>query len=245
MPVENLEDVFADIYTDAADGRDLTEADRHEEAIELYDRAIDGLARLARDRPECMGKPHSDPSLKDCGYSTLATVYTWRASSLVQLGRLDEARRSSDLAVQHANTFADAHLMRATAYAISGMFDKALGMAEKSISMDPDSHDAYVVKATALINTGRPVEAMGPLEEAERTGPGDPAVYPLKAAVLGFMRRDEEALVVIDEGLRRSPEDVQQYQLRSVALSELGNYEGAREAAETAARLQRSRASSA
>jgi len=93
------------------------------------------------------------------------------AAALGELGRLDDADRALDRALDLAPERADLHLARAGLERRRGRLDAALAETELALSLDPDSLDGLLERADLLARLGRREEAASELAAAgERWG---------------------------------------------------------------------------
>ena len=93
------------------------------------------------------------------------------AAALGELGRLDDADRALDRALELAPERADLHLARAGLERRRGRPAAALAEADLALSLDPDSLDAVLERADLLARLGRGDEAAAELAAAlERWG---------------------------------------------------------------------------
>lgn len=127
------------------------------------------------------------------------------ARSLANLGRLKEARRWCEQAVERAKLRPEAHYLLATIYHELGMGREAIESLKRTVYLDPDFVMAYVTLAHVVRLQGKNTEAARHLASAaallERMDPGEPVPHSDGMTVQVL----KEALASMTQEWQRSP----------------------------------------
>lgn len=197
-----------DPHDDAAEANNLSDAGRHAEAVVMYDMAIAGLLEDAGRIPASAEEPGRSIIFgHPFEYSRLGLAYAYRAESLSELEKTDEAIESADLAAGFAPHIADVHSIRARIYGKSGMHEKGAEMLATAISLEPDDPESYSHRSVFLIETGDYKEALSCLEKSIELDPTNSQPYMAKALLMIKMGNNDEALASVDMAASIDPDD--------------------------------------
>lgn len=135
-----------------------------------------------------------------------ASVWNGLASTLIDLGRVDEALQTYSKAATHERG-AIARTGRANAFRIAGDLDGALGIYNAVLVEYPNNRLALCGRADVLQDQGKLVVALVAYELAVECSPYRPEPVLGKARILRHMGRFVEALTVYEEARSRFPSD--------------------------------------
>ena len=124
-----------------------------------------------------------------------------------QLGELDAAQRSYELAIERSPSFVPAYVNLADLHRVRGRDDAGEKALLAGLAIEPDQPDLNHAYGLLLIRTGRGEQALAPLRLASRSGvPGYAYVYGIALESTG---RKAEGLRVLRDAHERSPDDVE------------------------------------
>jgi tetratricopeptide (TPR) repeat protein len=215
-------------------GMALSNAGRHAEALESFDRAIalgatdadggraDTLVALGR-LAEAVGS--FDRALAhDPG-----SVADWcnRGAALVDLGRFAEAADSFARATALAPDFAEAHYNHGNALAKLERQTDAIASYDRALALKPDYVDALNNRANALNQLGRLPEALAGVEAALALVPEHSGVLVTRSVLLRKLRRSAEAIASCEHALALRPDDTDALTVRADLLTDLERFDDA------------------
>ena len=161
-------------------------------------------------------------------------LYGWIEDPAEAMRRAEELGKRA-LASVDPRAHARAHALIAGIYSNLGRFEEALGHAERAVELNASDTTALHRRGGALLYVGRIGEAIAVLETAKRI---DPDLNGLNLAVAYYVAgRYREALAQADVVVARFPGDVALHAIRAAALSQLGNADEARRAADQVRRF--------
>ena len=127
-------------------GKLLSELGHYEEAIKLYDRALDGAPLFAE-------------------------VFYDKGSALSELGRFEDSIESYDRALKLEPTFSRALVNKGKILYRLGRYEEAIDCYKKAIDINPHLVDAWYNKGLALNKLGRHEEAIKAYDESIKIAP--------------------------------------------------------------------------
>ena len=131
--------------------------------------------------------------------------YVSRAAALLREGRIDEAMRDLDTALELNPRSAHAHVNRAMALARRGERDRALADFDRAIELDPSFADAHAERCVLLLRMEEPARALDSCNAALRLAPNLPAALLNRATLHMRAQRMEEALADLERVLKYEP----------------------------------------
>lgn len=152
-----------------AQGVALAKANRHEDALDTFNRAIEAT-ELERLKAAAAGVSLAGTA------AIIAKSLAQRGTTLVNLGRLDEALKSLDHALEMEPGEITAWLGKGHLMAQKGRFDEALFCFDKAIALNPNLGAPWQGKGVALQNMGRTSEANACFAKAQSLGVTDGAI---------------------------------------------------------------------
>lgn len=192
-------------------GNRLLEADRPEEARELFDRALDL-------NPDSAG------------------AWVGQGDALAELGRTDRALTAYNKALEYRPDNPELLDKKGSLLYQMGDPREALAAHEQAIAIDPDNAQAWHGKGIALIGLRQYEEAGAAFDRAKTIKPEVPSVWQSKAVALEYQGKRpeaqqvyEEALATYDDLLDNQPNKVAAWVDRGAVLSKLNRPEQALE----------------
>lgn len=166
---------------------------RHDEAIRLYDKAIE----LAPDFFE---------------------AYNNRGIALNDHGRSEEALQSFDMAIRlHADNL-EAYLNRSIALRRLRRLDEALASADRSVKLGPKCAEAYNARGNTLLDLGRVDDALAEFDMATGLKPGLAEAHVNRANALTMLKRPDEALASYERAIAMAPAQINAHNNRGSLL---------------------------
>ncbi len=95
-------------------------------------------------------------------------------STLVQLGRTDEATTFLEDAIERAPSFTPAYINLADIYRLSGTEERARALLTEAITINPQDAGAHFALGLSLVRAGAPEDAFTEFERASELAPGTP-----------------------------------------------------------------------
>ena len=174
-------------------------------------------------------------------FSRLPGVPMNEARHLTILGDLyatesmfDKAEESYNEAIRISPDFSDARLSLAKFEAMTGKTDRAYTTLSTAIERDPGNPRLRIEQASLLIYTQRPAQALGELAAVEHSFPYELRLHQFKGMALMGIGQYEAAVEELEQELKYGGGDFVAYSALGRARFELGRYEEAASALETA-----------
>jgi tetratricopeptide (TPR) repeat protein len=206
--IELVFPIFRPIYY-LGKGRELMEMDRHQEALEKFERVTDIKANSVE------------------AWNGIGDAYR-------HLGREERAMEAYDRALRIVPGNVETLNDKARLLYDEDKDKEALESYEKAITNEPNNADSWYGKGIALIGLGRYEEAIEAFDKAREYAPEKPAVWYSKALALQALGREQEAINVYNEAiatyddiLRKNSKDIRAYVDRGAVLHKLGRFEDA------------------
>ena len=164
-------------------------------------------------------------------------LYGWVEDPSEPLGRADALARRA-LAAPDSRTHARAHALISKVHSNLGRAHEALDPAQRAVELNPSDSAALFWRGVVLLYAGRTQEGIAIMESARRLDPQLNESNGLNL-VMGYYvsERYQESLALADLLLARFPQDVSLHIARTALLVQLGDAEGARQAAQQVRRL--------
>ncbi len=160
------------------------------------------------------------------------------AQLLTRIGRTDDAIAELMALVQRHPDFAPGHALLGITALQVGRTDEGIEALRTAAKLDPDLHTVHYHLGMAMLNRREIEEAITHLEDAATADPSF-ALAHYNLGVATFMAgRPADAVPHIRRAIDLNPRDADAYGFLSVVLSELGDTEGSRQAAEEERRLR-------
>jgi predicted O-linked N-acetylglucosamine transferase (SPINDLY family) len=141
-----------------------------------------------------------------------------------QAGRLEEALRDIELALELQPGDAEALLNRANVLKLLGRMQEALSGYEHALSSKPGWPQAENNRGTVLQALGRHEEALAAFDRALASAPDYAEALNNRGSVLQDLKRPAEALAAYDQALRLAPKFATAFNNRGSALLELRRF---------------------
>ncbi|MGE0707761.1 MAG: tetratricopeptide repeat protein [Planctomycetota bacterium] len=154
-------------------------------------------------------------------------------------GRMDEARRCADRAVELAPLDPAAWEVRAELYAFLDELEVAEECYAQLSALRPLDRRGFAGRADALERLGRGEDALAAWEEACARGPDFPDPWLRRAQLLQVLGRREESLAAIEHALTLAPAERDAHRLRAGLLRLQGRTDEAERALRRALRISR------
>ncbi len=183
-------------------GRVLAKLDRHEEAIDYYDRAIE-----------------LDPM----------DEYTWtcRGNALYWMKRFEEALQCFQQALEIDPKYEYAWVCKGDALSRMKQFEEALQCFQQALEIDPQDRYAWTCKGNALFWMKRLEEALQCFQQALEIDPEYKYAWTWKGNALSRMKQFDEALQCFQHALEIDPQDKYAWTWKGNALSRMKQFEEA------------------
>jgi tetratricopeptide (TPR) repeat protein len=166
-----------------------------------------------------------------------AQALTGLGSTLLALGRREEAIASFEEAVALAPDLVEAHYEMGVALSLLKRDDEAVAIWEKALAIDPDFAEAACALGRALDALGRHEDAIGRFEQALDVDPDYAEARFGLATVELALGRHTDALASFDKALASQPDHAASLCGRARVLSALGRHDEAVASCERAAAL--------
>jgi tetratricopeptide (TPR) repeat protein len=147
-----------------------------------------------------------------------AIAWNNKGSSLVQLGRWDEAVSCLDRALALEPDMSVAWSSKANSLVALKRIEEAQACADRAVQLDPRSGDGWVVRAGVLAVRGQDEEALACVNRALELHWRPSVPWLLRGTILVRLRRLEEALSCFDRALEFDPHDLLIYEERASVL---------------------------
>ena len=190
----------------------LRQADRAEEAVFAYDRAIE------------LDSNNSD-------------VHTHRGNALRDLGRLEDALAAHDRAIELDSNNSAAHASRGSTLGGLGRLEDALAAHDRAIELEPSNSYAHTGRGDTLRSLGRFEDALAAHDRAIELEPNNSVAHTGRGDTLRSLGRFEDALAAHDRAIELDPKTTHTHNGRGIALLDLGRFEDALAAYERAIEL--------
>ena len=142
---------------------------------------------------------------------------------------LNEAKRTSNRALELAPDLASSHVSAGIAHCMSSDYKAAEVEFEKAIGLDPKDYEAWYFFGRAKVHEGDLLRALKLFERASRVRPEDFQSVLLQAQLYNSLDRKDKALEVTRKGIERvravlevNPDDNRALNLGAFALLRLG-----------------------
>lgn len=145
-----------------------------------------------------------------------------RASALLEVGRIDAARREIAAVLADDPDNAEALYVLARSHQAEDEFAAMLDAAARAVAVAPGQHEGHVLLAFAQIGVGNPAEARASACEAVRLAPEDwrgHAALALARLNLGQPRR---AFQTIKQAVNLAPESAGPHHIRALMFHSIG-----------------------
>ncbi len=156
-----------------------------------------------------------------------AGSYVARGGKLLELGRIDEARRDAERAIELNPARPQAWLLRAGVVRRSGRTEDAIMDVTRAIELDPKIGAAYVLRGDLRFARGDMAGARGDYEVAARLDPKSADVQLVLARLEWTLGNFEGALQTVEQALRLGPDRADAWALRAQLRIQKGQLEEA------------------
>lgn len=160
--------------------------------------------------------------------------YNNLGNALLDDNRIDEAIANYEMSLKFRENYELAHTNLSNALAMKGDLPKALQHAEVAIRLAPDSADANNNLGNCLAQSGRIQEAIPYFTKAIKLNPDIVEAHHNLGLALYREGKVRESIVHYREALRLNPKFDRTYGFLALALSDIGDYAGARETVRSA-----------
>jgi tetratricopeptide (TPR) repeat protein len=195
-------------------GNGLFDADRLEEAIESYDKAIElnpdyseawsnkGVTLSALGRyGESIQSYNKAIELKSDYYDAFYN----KGVALDNLCRYKEAIQSYDKATELKSDYYDAFYNKGVALGILSQFEEAINSYDRVIELKPDYSDAFYNKGIALGNLGRHEEAINSYNKVIELKPNFPSAWFNRACTYALINEADKAIADLRKAIALDP----------------------------------------
>jgi len=131
-------------------------------------------------------------------------LFNW-GSTLVELGRLNEAEVLFQNAIDRAPSFTAAYINLADLYRLSGDEERAQALLDQAIANNPQDPSAHFALGLSLVRAGAPDDALAELELAAEVAPNAPYYQYVIGIALNSSGERERALVTLTQVHERFP----------------------------------------
>lgn len=191
----------------------LRESQKYEEALALYDRAL-----------------QLDPKLKSARWG--------QCYGLNVLQRYDEAIKTCDQALSLEPSYPEA--LNSKGYALNALkrYPEALSTYEQALKIKPDYLEALVNQGATLYSMQQYDEAVAVYDKVLEIKPDDPGAWNNKGAVLEALNKYQAAIEAYDKAVQFKPDYPEAWNNRGVALEKMQRNQEALTSYEKALELQ-------
>ncbi len=183
-------------------GNDLVEAEKYEEAIESFDKAIE-------ENPE------------------LTNAWNNKGVALVRLGRFENAITCFGEAIKIDQQYIIAWYNKGVTYVNLGKYEDAISSYDKIIEIKPRHSQAWYNKGVALVNLGRYEKAIQWFDDAIKLNQRDAKVWHGKGFALFKLREYKDAIKCFNKATRIDDGYSLAWYNKGITLGNLGLYEEA------------------
>jgi len=214
-------------------GEDLFNQGKYEEAIELYDKAIDidsGFSKAWLSKGLALQnlgkKEEAIICYNKCIEINPRNSWPWnnKGSALIDLGKYDEAIIFLDKAIEIAPRTPLAWTNKGIALRVLGKFAGAVECLDKSIELHPKDSFVWAEKGQALICLNKYEDAVKSFEKAIVFNPENSFALYGKAEALYFLGKYKDVLEYLQKLLKADHENEDAWLLRGEALGALGEF---------------------
>jgi tetratricopeptide (TPR) repeat protein len=181
-------------------GLALLQAERYEEAIENFSRAIALI-------------PDS------------VLVYVNRADAYVQSGQIANGLQDYQQALEIDPNFAPAYLNRGTAFVNLDRYDEAFSDLTRAVELDPTNARAYAARGAVFYRTGQYDRALADLTRSLTLDPSDSRAYFERGRTYMSLLRFDLAIDDFTKTIEREPSEANPYALRGTCHMAVGHPE--------------------
>ena len=153
--------------------------------------------------------------------------WTTKSTSLISLGRYDEAIRCCDIALDLDPSYELAWAYKGLGLASLGRHEDAIKCNMKALEIDPHLAVAWGNLGLSLSRVGRHEEAIKCYDKALEIDPHQAWAWFCKASTLDLLGRHEEAIKCCDKALEIDPRQALGWVQRARFLGRLGRHEEA------------------
>lgn len=231
-------------------GEALADAGFEERSLECYSRAVylepnDALAWYSKGvllyrlgRYEEAERSFQAAVKENAEEEWASTALYWRAQSLIELSRDEEAIGCLERALQMNPDFADAWESKGICLHYAGMYEDALTCYDRAVWVSANHTTAWLNRGYVLARLERHEEAMYSYNEALKHDPECVDCWIGKGHILEIFGRLDEAIAHYDHALGIDPECVDALVDKAECLEELGRYEEAKRCLDEAVTLE-------
>jgi hypothetical protein len=194
--------------------RSLGQPSKRSEAIALFESRDFGAALRALD--ECLGVDARN-----------AALLNYKARTLEQLGRLEEALRCVDLALEAKSDDVTELCNRAALLTRLSRREEALSSLDRALRTQPQCVDILVKRARLLFQLERREESLGAVERAVGLSPRNLEALDTRGMILDDLGRRTEALADFEKILSIDPHHAGAITNRGVLYGRSGKFEEA------------------
>jgi len=133
-------------------------------------------------------------------------AYFGRGVGHANAGRIDEAMRDYNKALEYDPYLSDIYTNRGILYAAMGQAGKALEDYSTAIMLSPGSYKPYYNRGLVYSGIGDYERSIMDFSEAIRLKPDYAEAYSNRGASLGNMGRDEEAIIDFEKAIQADPD---------------------------------------
>ncbi len=162
--------------------------------------------------------------LKNMDYDeVLSHFYTIRGIAKDRLGRLEEAIKNYDRAIELDSNVAQVYYNRGNAKRKLGRYEEAIKDYDKAIALNPNFAKAYSNRGTLKLKLGRHEEAIKNYDRAIELDSNVAQVYYNRGTLKLKLGRHEEAIKDFDKAIELDPKNAKAHYNLEIAKSNLGS----------------------
>jgi len=217
-------------------GNALLAADRNEDALTAFDRAIASepdVHQVHNNRGTVLGMLGRFEE-GDVAYRRAielspesSSPHFNRGVSLGKMGRWKDSLQSYDRAIELQPSDSPAHNNRGAALSALERHDEALAEYDRTIELKPDQAGPHLNRGMALSQLGRHDESLAAFDEAITIDPTNGPAFNGRGDELAELDRAEEALAALDHATELDRDDPRLGRNRAIVLAALGRYRDA------------------
>jgi tetratricopeptide (TPR) repeat protein len=214
----------------------LSEQNRHDEAIAIYDKMLEIYPNdpdiyfnrgLERDEQKDYQAAIADYNQAISLNPNDAFAYTFRGGARISLGDYQGALADFNQAINLNPNDAFAYINRGVARDLLGDYQGALADYNQAIKLNPNDDFAYFLRGNTHSKLGDYQGAIADFNQAIKLNPNNTDAYIIRGNVLSNLGDNQGAIADFNQAIKLNPNNAEAYKNRGFARDNLGDIQGA------------------